>query len=106
MGTATMHIAEVGGYAGRARCFAIDPPYEGHHYATVCVVPALGAVTRPEAMTFPAGETGACAELSLKRRPGSYVLHDTVQTDEQFDGACALALLMLGGYTIGPQDAP
>ena len=102
MATATVHIAEVSGYAGRARCFALDPPYEGHSYATVYVVPAFGSVTRPEVMTVPATETGACAEPSLMRRPGSYVLHNAVETDEQFDGACWFALQMLGqpGYQV------
>jgi len=108
MATATVHIAEVGGFAGRARCFAVDPPYEGHDYVTVWVQPGYGAVTRPEVATVPATETGAAAEMSLMRRPGSYVLHAAVETDEQFGGTCWLALQMLGqpGYNIVPVDAP
>lgn len=101
MATATVHIAEVGGFAGRARTFAIDPPYEGHSYVTVWVQPGFGAHMRPEVAIVPAVETGAPAEMSMMRRPGSYVLHDEVQTDEQMTGACWLALQMLGGYTAG-----
>lgn len=106
MATATVHIAEVEGFAGRARTFAIDPPFEGHAYVTVWVQPAFGMHMRAEAGIVPATETGAAAEMSLMRRPGSYVLHDEVQTDAQMDGACWLALQMLGGYTAAPVDAP
>ncbi|WP_280393365.1 hypothetical protein [Nocardia wallacei] len=106
MPTATVHLAEVDGYAGRARCFAIDPPYQGHGYVTVCVEPAFGDVILPEAKVYPATETGACAERSLKRRPGSVVLHDEATTDDGFTYACWLVLLMLGqpGYEL--QAAP
>jgi hypothetical protein len=102
MPTATVHIEEVSGYIGRARCFAVDPPYEGNDYVTVCVAPAFGSITLPEAMIFPATETGACAESSLKRRPGSYVTHPGSDTDDGFRYACWLALLMLGqpGYEL------
>jgi hypothetical protein len=106
MATATVHIGEVGGYAGRARTFKLDPPYEGHSYVTMWVQPGFGGHMRPEIAVVPATESGAGAEMSLMRRPGSFVLHDPVETDAQMDGACALALLMLGGYTITPQDAP
>ncbi|MGV9540942.1 hypothetical protein ACWDSF_06415 [Nocardia beijingensis] len=108
MPTATVHIDDVGGYAGRARCFKLDPPYEGHAYATVCVQPSFGPHQLPEVVVYPAGDSGAAAERSLKRRPGSYVLHEPADTDEKFDGACWLSLLMLGqpGYEIqGPEEA-
>ncbi|WP_280389786.1 hypothetical protein [Nocardia wallacei] len=100
MATAKVHIPEVGGFAGRARCFKITPAFEGHDYVTVWVQPGYGAFQRPEAAAVPATESGACAEHSLMRRPGSYVLHAQVETDEQFDGACWLALQMLGGYQV------
>lgn len=102
MPTATVHIAEVGGYAGRARCFAVDPPYNGHEYVTVCAQPAFGPHQLPEVTVFPATESGACAETTLKRRPGSFVLHKAVETDAEFDWQCWLALLMLGqpGYEL------
>lgn len=106
MATAITHIADVKGYAGRARTFALDPPYEGHSYATVWVQPGFGGHVRPEAAIVPSTESGAPAEMSLMRRPGSFVLHDEAQTDAQFDGACWLALQMLGGYTVTPVDAP
>ncbi|WP_280319822.1 hypothetical protein [Nocardia wallacei] len=102
MATAEIHIPEIGGFAGRARCFKITPPYEGHDYVTVWVQPGFGTVQRPEVAAVPATESGACAESSLMRRPGSYVLHDEASTDDQFAGACWLALLMLGGYEVAP----
>jgi hypothetical protein len=105
MATATVHIAEVGGFAGRARCFTVSPPYEDHDFVTVWVQQGFGGHMRPEAAVVPATETGAPAEMSMMRRPGSYVLHGEVQTDEQMAGACWLALQMLGGYTVEPIDA-
>lgn len=102
MATATVHIDDVGGFAGRARCYAVDPPYEGHRYITIWVQPGFTGHQRPEAAVVPATETGAAAEMSLMRRPGSYVLHGSVDTSEAFDGACWLALLMLGGYEVAP----
>lgn len=107
MPTATVHIKELGGFAGPARCFALDPPYEGHGYATAWVQPGFGNYQRPEVAIVPATETGAAAEISLMRRPGSFVLHDYPETAEQLDGAYWLALLMLGqpGYELQPADA-
>ncbi|WP_305779994.1 hypothetical protein [Nocardia nova] len=80
----------------------IDPPYDGNEYVTVCVTPAFGNAVRPEAMVFPATETGACALNSLVRQPGTHVLHTQADTDQQFADACAAALLILGqpGYVV------
>ncbi|WP_433568074.1 hypothetical protein ACQP1O_43300 (plasmid) [Nocardia sp. CA-151230] len=105
MATATIQVAEVGGFAGPARCFAIDPPFEGHGYVTVVAVPGYGALVRPKAEVFPATESGACAELSLMSRPGSFTLHDEPDTVERIEGAYWWALLSLGGYEITVQDA-
>lgn len=108
--TATVHLPTVDGYAGPARCFAVDPPYLGHSYVTVWAQPSFGPSVGPEACLIPAGETGAAATLpdgsrSLKRHPGSYVLHDEPDTPQRLDGAYAFALLMLGGYTVVPPAA-
>lgn len=105
MPTATVQVAEVGGFAGRARCYAIDPPFEGHAFVTLCVIPGFGASVRPKVEVFPAVETGACAEPSLTARPGSFTLHDEPDTDDRVEGAYALALLLLGGYRVAVQDA-
>lgn len=100
MATATVHIAEVGGFAGRARTFAISPQYEGFGYVTIWAQPGFGSHQRPEVVLVPATESGAPAEMSMMRRPGSHVLHDEVQTDAQMDEACAAALDQLGGYVV------
>lgn len=104
MATATVHIESVGGFAGTARCFAIDPPYEGHSFVTICVTPGYGPVVRPRAEVFPARDSGAGAELSLMARPGSFVLHDEPDTAERIEGAYWWALLMLGGYEIARSE--
>jgi hypothetical protein len=100
MATATVHIESVGGFAGPARCFKVDPPFMGSDYVTIWAQTGFGEHTLPEACVVPATETGACAERSLKRRPGSFVLHDDPDTPERVDGAYWMALLMLGGYEI------
>lgn len=110
MATATVHIESVGGYAGPSRCFAIDPPFEGYSFVTVCATPGFGGVVRPKADVFPADETGACADpsRSLIARPGSFILHDEPTDPDKIDGAYWLALQLLGGYEItqpAPQDA-
>ncbi|MFC9892099.1 hypothetical protein ACFVMC_00255 [Nocardia sp. NPDC127579] len=107
MAKATIHVADVGGYPGPARCFEVDPPYGGARYVTVWVQRSFGQHQLAEACVVPATETGACAEHSLKRRPGSYVLHEEPNTPQRIDGAYWLALLMLGGYQTEPVvDAP
>lgn len=105
MATATVQVEEVEGFAGRARCFKIDPPYQGHSYVTVCLTEGYRKVVLPKAEVFPANETGACVERTLASRPGSFVLHDVPNTPETISGAYWLALLLLGGYEIQPQDA-
>lgn len=102
MATATVHIAEVGGFAGRARTYRLSPQYEGYDYVTIWEQPGFGAYQRPEVGVVPATETGAPAEMSMMRRPGSHVLHDAIATDAQMDDACSAALSMLGGYMVTP----
>lgn len=98
MPTATVQVETVGGYPGVARCYKVDPPYQGSDYVTAWVQPSFGKHQLPEVGVVPAVESGACAEPSMKRRPGSFVLHDSPDTAEKIDGAFWLALLMLGGY--------
>ncbi|WP_280317313.1 hypothetical protein [Nocardia wallacei] len=102
MPTATVHIESVDGFAGPARCFRVDPPYQGHDYVTVWAQRAFGIHQGPEVALVPATETGAAAGPTLMRRPGSFVLHDDPDTPERIDGAYWLALLMLGGYEVAP----
>lgn len=105
MATATVHIENVGGFAGQARCFAVDPPVHGSSYITICLTPSFGEVVKPEVAVFPATETGACAEPSLMRRAGGFVLHDEPDSPERVEGAYWLALQLLGGYQLELQDA-
>lgn len=99
MATATVHIEDVGGFPGPARCFKVDPPYQGANFVTVWAQPSFGPHQEPEAGLVPATETGACAELSVKRRAGSFVLHDEPDTQERINGAYWFALVM-AGYTV------
>lgn len=103
MATATVHIEDVGGFPGPARCFKVDPPYQGANFVTVWVQPSFGPHQEPEAGLVPATETGACVELSVKRRAGSFVLHDEPDTQERIDGAYWFSLVM-AGYTVA--EAP
>lgn len=105
MATATVQVASVGGYAGATRCFKIDPPFRGHEYVSICATTSFGDIVGPKAEVFPADESGACTETSLKSRPGSFNLHDEPDTPERLDGAYWMALQLLGGYQIAPQDA-
>ena len=107
MATATLHVPDVGGFVGPARCWRLDPPREidgrRHEYITVVIQPRLGHQSC-EVKTYPAGETGACADRQMNRRVGSFVLDTTPTTPEAIDGAHWLALQLLGGYevTAGP----
>lgn len=110
MATATVHIENVEGFAGPARCFKLDPPVTlggvDSPYVTVWTQSAYGQLIKPEACLIPATESGAAAPMvpgtppTLTRQPGSFVMHDDPDTPAVIDGAYALALLMLGGYTI------
>jgi hypothetical protein len=102
MATATVHLASVGGFAGIARCFALSEPYVdsggSFNYLTLWVQPSFGKVVGPEVVIIPATETGAAAEPSLKRRPGSFVLHDEPITYDQFGTAKAAVDKIEGAY--------
>lgn len=100
MPAATLHIDDLGGYAGPARCYKLDTPKTFSdgvvaHYVTVWIQPGYGWQD-PEVSLVPATETGACLTTSVRRRPGSYVLHDDPDTPEYVEGAYWLALTQLG----------
>ena len=68
---ATEVNADVGGRAGPARCYRLDPPLAGAELVTVWVQDAFGS-SGPEAVVVQArNETGA--PLNMTRLPGSYV---------------------------------
>ena len=102
MATATVQVESVGGYAAQARCFALDPPYDGYPYVTICVAPSFGETVKPRCDIYPGTPSGACAERSLMARGGSFTLHDEPNTPERLEGAYWLALMMLGGYQVSP----
>lgn len=105
MATATVHVDDVGGYAGPARCYQLDPPAqidgETHEYVTAWVQPRY-AHQAAEVAVVPATESGASASPSLRRSAGSFVLPVDPDTPERIAGAYWMALLMLGGYEIVP----
>lgn len=96
MSTATVHVHTVPGFPGPARCFRLDPPYQGHDYVTVWAQPRFSRYQPPEVLVVPATETGVPVEPSIIRRPGSYVLHEGANTTQDFDWYCWLSLQMLG----------
>lgn len=100
MPTATTHIAQVGGFAGPARCFRLSEPhrFEGgveSSYVTVWAQPAMAHMAA-EVKLVPATETGACSQRYVQHRAGSFTLHETPDGDEYLDGCYWLALRMLG----------
>lgn len=103
MATAVVHVPEVGGFVGPARCFRIDPPrmFDGreHEFVTVMVQPRFGKQA-PEVKVYPADETGSPAQQQLMRRVGSFTVDEPVDRD----GCHYLALQLLGGYQIASPD--
>ncbi|MFC9874891.1 hypothetical protein [Nocardia salmonicida] len=109
MADATVHITDLGGYAGPATCYRLDPPKRlgGHdvEYVTVYVTEGFAEIGAKVTL-LAAGQTGAPIGSTMRARGGSFTL------DEDYDGsparvagAHAWALLTLGGYTIRQQDA-
>ncbi len=71
MNTATEVNSNVGGFAGPARCYRLDPPLGEHEYVTVWVQDAFGA-QGPEAVVVAALDKSGAAK-SMTRLSGSYV---------------------------------
>lgn len=71
MHTATEVNDNVGGFAGPARCYRLDPPLGEHEYVTVWVQDAFGA-QGPEAVVVAAHDESGAAK-NMTRLPGSYV---------------------------------
>lgn len=63
--------ANVGGFAGPARCYRLNPPLGGHEFVTVWVQDAFGA-QGPEAVVVAAHDESGAAK-NMTRLPGSYV---------------------------------
>ncbi|WP_280422567.1 hypothetical protein [Nocardia carnea] len=104
MPTATVHVAKVDGYYGKARCFKLDPPrmLDGvaYEYVTVAISPRLKAQAA-EVRVYPARQSGGCATPSMQRRVGSFTLDGHAIGDDQYEQGCwFLALQMLGGYVL------
>lgn len=87
LGTATVVHEDLGGFAGVAHCYQVDPPLEGSTHVTVWVQTAFGT---PEAVIVAARESGAA--VTMNRLPGSYV-----RSDATHSGA-----LWLAGYEVAP----
>lgn len=110
MATATLHLESVGGFAGVACCYRLDPPAQldgrEREYVTLSITPKQGAVPA-EIRLYPATVTGSGASLTLAKRVGSFALRDDYTPGDAVyeDGIRALSLMLLGGYVIEPQDA-
>lgn len=114
--TAAVHIPHIEGHPGFARTFKLSHPLpDGHQFVTIWVQPSFGNAVGPEVVIIPATESGACAEPSIKRRPGSFVMHEEPlavdatgngsRVEHVIDGAYRMALMMLGGYGLEIEDA-
>lgn len=104
MATAALHIDNLGGFAGFARCYQIDPPKvfddEPYDYVTIWIVPPWRH-TQGRVVLVPATETGACATISVKDRVGTYTLDGDPTGDEAYiEGCFTMSLSLLGGYVV------
>lgn len=108
MATATLHLAEVGGFPGSARCWQLDPPavIAGRPTEFVTVYVQEGFAHQfPETVTVRAlPDSGAVDGQSVMRLPGSFVLPGDPDSPQYIDGCHFLALQFLGGYTVRVQD--
>jgi hypothetical protein len=99
MPTATIHIENPPGYAGRhSRCFALSEPYDGANFLVLWIQPPHGNLVGPEVITIPSDATGAPLERSLKRRPGSFVMHDNPFEQLPNGDLMPIPHLIEGGY--------
>lgn len=108
MAVATLHLADVGGFPGSARCWQLDPPaqVEGRtvEYVTVYVQEGY-AHQAPEVCTVPAlKDSGAVDGRSVRRIVGSFTLGGDPDSPEYVDGCHFLALQFLGGYNVTVPD--
>lgn len=104
MATATLHLDNVEGYSGYARCYHLDPPRsfgaDGvHEYVTIWIGPRRRHL-EPYAAAIPARPDGTVAIGSMKTSVGSFTLADDPNTPAYIEGAFTLALGLLGGYTV------
>ncbi|MGW6624194.1 hypothetical protein ACWF99_23455 [Nocardia sp. NPDC055002] len=107
MKTATIHPVDTHGHVqqsrGLARIYKLSEPrnFDGtdHEYVLVRIVyPSLHM--DGEVGVFPATETGAVAERSLKRRVGSFTLDGNPNKDPAYIEGCFTWSLASLGYTI------
>lgn len=104
MPTATLHLADFGGYFGSPRCYELDAPFEGADYVTVVLQPRQAHMDA-EVLVFPATPTGAVAPVggtaTMRKRGGSFTpnLDPAIEGPTYAAGCYAWALTQLG-YTI------
>lgn len=92
MGVATRIGIDIGGYAGVAHHYRVDPPLDGHEFAVVFAVDMPGTM-HDETVIVGAREDGS-AHL-MNRLPGSLV-----------GWADHEKALQLAGYSLGEDDLP
>ena len=90
MGTATLLAEGLGGYAGTANLYQLDPPLMNHSHVVVWTQ----AYGTPEAVIVSARPDGSA--ITLNRLPGSYVGAEVNHT----------AALWLAGYEITAPAPP
>lgn len=103
MATATLHIDNLGGWAGYTRTYKLDPPrYFGGQiceYVSICIIPG-SAHCDGEVMVVAATERGVSLDGTVRRRIGSFVLEGNPESPAYIEGCFAWALASIGGYEI------
>lgn len=109
--TARLHKDEVPGYGSYARCYELSyPVFDGglaFKYVTIVVHPGREK-TSAEVSVIYANAHGMPAELTVRRRAGSFIpIHDPHESDQDYMNGCFVHALESIGYIIeGYGDQP
>ncbi|WP_040829022.1 hypothetical protein [Nocardia jiangxiensis] len=108
--TARLHLENVLGYGGYARCYEVTPPIFDNGFAfgflTIVVHPEREHANA-EVLVFHANRLGQPAETSLRRRAGSFTpLGDPHAAQHHMDGCFTWALAACGYAIEGYGDKP
>lgn len=101
---ARLHIDDVPGYGGYARCYQVSPVIFdgglGYGYVTIVVHPKRDHADA-DVFVFYADGRGRPAETSMKRRGGSFTpLHCPHESGQHYIDGCFVWALAANGYEI------
>lgn len=108
MPIATLHIDNLGGWAGYTRTYKLDPPryFDGRlvEYVSICIIPRA-AHSDGEVIVVAATEQGVPLDGVVRRRAGSFVLEGNPDNPAYIEGCFVWALASIGGYEIQADES-